>query len=82
MTRATPRIDKIMKSFLRENLMIVVSIVLQLRVVLLFTLAVACAGVFVSTWVRSRVLLFASTIAMRINNRYISNSQPRDAGSE
>ena len=84
----------------------------QRTVIELVFLAVACAGVFLSTWVRSRTLLFVCTIAilayisyftaehfqdslgwplvlvvlglvfialsaiaMRINKRYISNSQ-------
>ena len=42
-------------------------------------LAVACGGVFLSTWVRSRTLLFVSTVAILAYISYFTNEHFQDS---
>ena len=47
--------------------------------VVVVALAVACGGVFLSTWVRSRTLLFVSTVAILAYISYFTNEHFQDS---
>ena len=51
----------------------------QHTVIELAFLAVACGGVFLSTWVRSRTLLFVSTVAILAYISYFTNEHFQDS---